>query len=208
MPLNDAKKFKEEYESLNNQKSDSGVKYRSITINKKNPIVCKTAGEIVEAINNKESFIVYFGFSSCPWCRSVIPTLLEVADDMELKSLYYVDIKDIRNTLNVENGDIVEKVKGSDDYYKLLDLLQDVLDDYKLSDANGREVATDQKRIYAPNVVAVVDGTATKMTTGISEKQNDANMELSTKILNETYANFEEVISEVASSTCTQESGC
>ena len=208
MPLNDAKKFKQEYESLNNQENIDGKKYQNITIDKDNPVVYKTAGDIVKMINDKESFIVYFGYNSCPWCRSVVPTLLDVAKDMELESLYYVDIKEIRNTLNGLNGKAVEKEKGTNDYYKLLNLLKNVLDDYSLTDADGNIVETNQKRIYAPNIIAIVDGVATKMTTGISDKQDDAYMKLTENMLKESYDKIEEVINEVASSVCTQDSGC
>jgi len=185
----DALKFKKEYESLNNEKTSYGdYYYRSINIDSDNPIIYKSANEVLKMIDNKETFALYFGFSDCPWCRSVIETLLEVSNDLDINNIYYVDIKNIIDILELDdNNNIITTKEGSKDYYKLLDKLSNVLDDYTLTSNDGNEVNTNTKRIYAPNIVAVVDGVATKMTTGISDKQIDAFMELSDEIKNESY---------------------
>ena len=139
-------------------------------------------------MEDEESFVVYFGFSSCPWCRSIIETLLEVSNELDIKNIYYVDVKDIRDVLKLDdNNEVITSKEGTDDYYKLLDKLSNVLDDYTLTDKEGNEISTNTKRIYAPNIVAIVDGIATKMTTGISDKQTDAYMELSDEIKNDSY---------------------
>ena len=52
--LTDAQKFKEEYESLNGQKTSNGKEYRNILIDEKNPMIYKTEDDIVKAIQNKE----------------------------------------------------------------------------------------------------------------------------------------------------------
>ena len=56
----DAEKFKREYENLNGEKNDSGKSYRELNISKNNPIIYSTADEIVDKIDNKETFAVYF----------------------------------------------------------------------------------------------------------------------------------------------------
>ena len=81
----DAAKFKEDYEKLNGETNTNGKVIRSIKISDKNPFVYKSAEELVEAINNKESFVVYFGFNSCPWCRSMLETFINVLDEEEVK---------------------------------------------------------------------------------------------------------------------------
>lgn len=185
----DALKFKKEYESLNNEKTSYGdYSYKNLDIDEDNPIIYKSASEVLEMIKNKETFAVYFGFADCPWCRSVIETLLKVSDDLGIPNIYYVDVKDIRDTLSIDdNGEIVTSKEGTKEYYQLLDSLSNVLDDYTLTSNDGNEVNTNIKRIYAPNIVAVVDGVAMKMTTGISDKQTDAFIELSDEIKNESY---------------------
>ena len=78
----DAIRFKNDYESLNGvENEDNGKEFRSINILEDNPMVYKEAGDIIDMINNKESFVVYFGFTRCPWCRSIVSTLIEVAND-------------------------------------------------------------------------------------------------------------------------------
>ena len=184
----DSIKFKEEYESINGEVSYGENTYRELSIDKDNPIIYKSAKDIVEMIDNKETFIVYFGFSTCPWCRSVISNLINVAKDLEIDTIYYVDIKEIRDVLKLDaDKDAYIDKEGTNDYYDLLFKLNDVLDDYTLKDEEGNEVSTNRKRIYAPNIVAVVDGKATKMTTGISDKQEDAYMELTDEINKDSY---------------------
>lgn len=190
--VSDAMKFKEEYESLNGKVVEgTELTYRSLEISEDNPFVYKSAGDIVKMIERKESFVVYFGFSTCPWCRSVISTLINVAKDNGLEKIYYVDVKDIRDTMTIdESGNVVTSKEGSDDYYKLLTLLEPVLDDYTLTNEAGEEIATGEKRIYAPNVVSVVGGVAKELETGISELQTNAFMELTDEMISETYNKF------------------
>ena len=157
-------------------------------IDSDNQFVYKSAKEILDMIDEEETFAVYFGFSSCPWCRSIISTLIEVADDLEIATIYYVDVREIRDTKEIDsNGNIVTTKEGTADYYKLLDKLENVLDDYTITDKDGIEVSANEKRIYAPNIVVVVDGVPTKMTTGISDLQENAYMELTKEIKEDSY---------------------
>ncbi len=206
----DALKFKQDYESLNG-KTINDKKVRTVKINQNNPLIYKNAEDIITMMDNNESFVVYFGFSKCPWCRSIIETLIKVSNDLGLDKIYYVDVLNIRDTLSVDkDGNVKEDKKGSNDYYKLLDYFKDVLSDYKLYDKDGNLVKYDEKRIYAPNVVSVVNGTPTKLTTGISKKQNDAYMKLTDKMKKETYNEFKCLIKCVLDSktTCSKEKEC
>lgn len=185
----DALKFKEDYESLNGKKIDyEDYYYRSLDIDSDNQFVYKSTKEILAMIDEEETFAVYFGFSSCPRCRSIISTLIEVANDLDIDTIYYVDVREIRDTKEMDsNGNIVTTKEGAADYYKLLDKLEDVLDDYTITDKDGIEVSANEKRIYAPNIVAIVDGVSTKMTTGISDLQENAYMELTDEIKEDSY---------------------
>lgn len=187
--ITDSIKFKNEYEELNDKKTNYGdYYYRSLNIDSDNPIIYKSAKEVLNMIDNKESFAIYFGFADCPWCRSVVETMISVSEELNISNIYYVDVKDIRDVLKInDNGEVITSKEGTDDYYKLLDKLSNVLDDYILTSKEGKEVNTNIKRIYAPNIVAVVDGVATKLTTGISDKQTDAYMDLDEEIRQESY---------------------
>ncbi len=192
----DSLKFKEEYESLNNKSNENnGKKYRSISIPKDNPFIYKTADELVDMLQNKESFIVYFGFNSCPWCRSVLPTLIEVSKNLNIDKIYYVDVSDIRDTIVVnEDGELQTTKEGTKGYYKLIDLLKDVLSDYKLTNKDGKAISANEARIYAPNVVRVERGKGISLTTGVSELQTDGYMDLTDDMIKETYSKFEKVL--------------
>jgi predicted bacteriocin transport accessory protein len=187
----DAQKFKEEYESLNGTiREKDGQEIRSIEIDKDNPFVYATAEEIVEKINNKETFAVYFGFSDCPWCRSVLPSIIEVAQETDTKVIYYVDIKEIRDTLEVDSdGNITTTKEGTEGYMSLLEKLDSVLADYTLKDTDGNEVETNEKRIYAPNLVSIVKGVPEELSSVTSSLQTNGYMELTDEMKTEMKAN-------------------
>ena len=173
----DAYKFKVEYESLNNQDNGNGKKYRELSIDKKNRIKYSTAKEIVEMTENKETFIVYFGFSKCPWCRSMVENLVDLSIANE-KDIYYVDVLDIRDTIEYIDGEFKTTKEGDKYYMKLLDLYADVLSDYTIKLPEGENPSMDdafipEKRIYAPNVIAVVNGEAKEMVEGVSDELTD-----------------------------------
>lgn len=206
----DAQKFKEEYESINN-KEIYGTKARELSIDKNNPIIYKTDKDIVKMIKNKETFVVYFGFAKCPWCRSVLPSLLEVSKDLGLEELYYVDISELRNTLEVnDNNEVIESKKGSKNYYELLELLSPVLDNYDLENKDGEKINTEEKRIYAPTVVSVVKGEAKEKETGIIDELTDPYMEITSDMKKEMYNKFKCVIKCTldASKTCSINRAC
>lgn len=207
----DGERFKEEYESLNGKDNDYGKVYRSLELNEDNPFVYASAEDIIEMMEEKESFVIYFGFSSCPWCRSMISNLIDVSLELGISDIYYVDVKEIRDVLSVdERGEIVKEKEGSEDYYTLLEKLDMVLEDYVLTDKDDNEVLAGEKRIYAPNVVSVVDGVATEMTDGISSKQTDGYMELTEEMNEESYDKIKCSIQCVADSkkVCDAKSRC
>ena len=127
----DAYKFKQEYEALNNQDNGHGKKYREVNISSDNRIIYATAEEIVEKTENKETFVVYFGFAKCPWCRSMIENLVDLSRAYNI-TVYYVDVLDIRDTMEYVDGEVKTTKEGDKNYMKLIELYADVLDDYTI----------------------------------------------------------------------------
>lgn len=206
----DGIKFKEEYEKLNGKKNDQGKKYREITIDSKNKMVYKTTEEVLNLIDKKKSFVLYFGFDTCPWCRSVLPTLASISKELN-QEVYYIDVKDIRDTFELDDDNKPKLVKkGSKDYSKLLEKLEPVLEDYTLTDSDNNEIKVGEKRIYAPSIVSVIDGKAKELTTGISDKQTDGYMKLTKEMEKETYNKIKKVLKQVSdkSNTCYLDKGC
>ena len=206
----DGIKFKEEYEKLNGKKNDQGKKYREITIDSKNKMVYKTTEEVLNLIDKKKSFVLYFGFDTCPWCRSVVPTLASISKELN-QEVYYIDVKDIRDTFELDDDNKPKLVKkGSKDYSKLLEKLEPVLEDYTLTDSDNNEIKVGEKRIYAPSIVSVIDGKAKELTTGISDKQTDGYMKLTKEMEKETYNKIKKVLKQVSdkNNTCYLDKGC
>lgn len=194
----DALKFKEEYEKINGDKTSySDNKYRTLKIDKNNPYVYSSAKEILEKINNKETFYVYFGSSYCPWCRSVIEKSIESAQKNNIKKIYYVDMWNgfhneiLRDTykLNDENKATKEK-DGTKEYYKLLEKFDNLLEDYTLTTDDGEEVKVGEKRIFAPDFIYVENGVAKRITSATSENQKDADAKLTKEILKDEEKSF------------------
>lgn len=206
----DGIKFKEEYEKLNGKKNDQGKKYREITIDSKNKMVYKTTEEVLNLIDKKKSFVLYFGFDTCPWCRSVVPTLASISKELN-QEVYYIDVKDIRDTFELDDDNKPKLVKkGSKDYSKLLEKLEPVLEDYTLTDSDNNEIKVGEKRIYAPSIVSVIDGKAKELTTGISDKQTDGYMKLTKEMEKDTYNKIKKVLKQVSdkNNTCYLDKGC
>ena len=205
----DAEKFKEEYESVNGQKSGSNT-IRSLTIDEENPFVYKEASDIVKAINDEETFIIYFGFNTCPWCRSVLPYLIKTAKENNIDEIYYVDVKTIRDTMEYdeETKEFKTTKEAGKGYLELTELLGNILSDYNLTDKDGKSISTGTKRIYAPNVVVVENGVALGMTTGISELQTDGYMELTKEMTDDTEEQFNDLFALLNHSVCTKNEGC
>ena len=199
----DSKRFKQEYESLNGQSNSSGKAYRIITVNETNPFIYSDFEEIVARMQKGETFLVYFGANWCPWCRSVLPTFIELANEKKI-DVYYVDVKPDNLTENEkrdvysvdENGKIYLSHEGTRGYHDFITLAANVLVDYSRSDVkslDGTEFAG-AKRVGAPNFVLVRKGEAVEMITAISSLQEDAYMELSDEIIKDVTERFEKLL--------------
>lgn len=197
----DAIKFKEEYENKNSEEIIVGENYRKLAISKNNPFVYSSGDEIVNKIENKETFYVYIGSSKCPWCRSVIEKFIEIASLNNINKVYYVDIwgddhEEILRDKYIldENNKPKKTVDGTESYYKLLNYFDEFLTDYTLTTSKGKTVKVGEKRIFAPTFVYIEEGTAKKLVTGISDKQTTYNAELTNEILDDEEKTFKKFL--------------
>lgn len=210
--VTDAEKFKTEYEALNGVLNEKyNVVTREIDIPKDNPIVYISPEDLINKMDAKESFVVYFGFANCPWCRSVVETMFKVAKDYKINRIYYVDVSTIRDVYKLdEDNKPVLSTEGTSGYYKLLNRFSEVLEDYNLYDEDNDEISTGEKRIYAPNIVSVIKGEPKDMKTGISELQTDAYMELTDEIKEDSYNSLKCIMKCVSeeNNTCSYKAAC
>ena len=166
--LSDAEKFRDEYMELNDKDNGYGQIYPTVSLNEENKVKYITEDEAIELLKEGTG-IIYFGYSTCPWCRSLITPLLEVAEE-ENVNIYYLDIKDIRSSFSVHDGSLITEKKGSKGYYEILNLLDDYLDEYYVGYDNEL-LDTLEKRLYAPTVVAINNGEVTDMHVGTVDTQ-------------------------------------
>ena len=202
------KEFKDDYEEINNQENKSGKKHREVNLSDYNKFVETTPEEIVNLINNKETFYVYFGSRLCPWCRSVIEKADEVSRLNDIDKIYYIDIWDdeaseiFRDKYEInESGELVKTVEGTKEYNFLLEKFDGFLRDYSVT-SNGKTIDTGEKRIYAPNFVFIEKGEIKKLITGKSELQKDSREELTEQMLKDEEKAFEEFFTNACNDAC------
>lgn len=211
--FSDALKFKKEYESLNGKVSYGENKYKDLNISKNNPIKYSNSDEIIDVINNGTG-IIYLGFPECPWCRTAVPVLLDVAKDNKIDKIYYLNIKDERDSYVIEDGKLTlalnddgEEIKGTEGYFKLLDALKDNLSDYIIS-YEDKTYEVGEKRIYAPSVIFVKDGKVLGIQVSTVEGQTDPFKNLTEEQYEELYSIYEGYANNIYSSTCDINSSC
>lgn len=153
----DSKKFKAEYEEYNGKVNSNNNKYISVTINETNPVKYATLDEIIDLLDGGTG-VIYFGFPTCPWCRNAVPVLLDVAANKKLSTIYYYNLTDLKNTWSIIDGVATKTKEEGEGYYKLLTALDSILDEYIITDADGKEYSIGENRIYNPLVVFVKDG--------------------------------------------------
>lgn len=157
--------FKEDYEKLNGTTYSDGTKITEVEIIADNNIEYISMTEAVNLLDSGTG-LIYFGFSGCSYCRNAVPVLLEAMTSSELETIYYVDLRpenkvenDLRDTYTLNSKNKAKKTKDAEEsYYEVLTGLANYLEDYVLTTENGKEVNTGEKRLYAPTVVAVVNG--------------------------------------------------
>ena len=194
--VTDAKIFKDEFEQYNDKILDDLGSKVNVTIDEENPMIKKEPKDIIEMINNKETFVVYFSYPTCSWCRNGLSTFIKSAKENNIEKIYYVDISKIRDeyTLN-ENNEAVKSTEGSEDYYKLLEIFGCVLEDYvplKYTNSKGKEkeVIIEEKRIYAPNIITIKDGLPKTLITGLLDNQEDPTKEATEEQVKELLINY------------------
>lgn len=184
--------FKEEYEELNNDKNYLNIKIEDNLIQYKNEF------DIIDYMEKKESFIVYFGFKECNWCRSTLGSFVKTANKSNIKNIYYVNIANIRDTYELnDKNELIKTVEGTEGYYKLLKVFNSILDDYEslvYTDNKGKVsyANINEKRIYAPAYIIVKNGKPITKISGISKLQKNELDNLNDEIKKDQQKIFED----------------
>ena len=208
--ISDAIKFKEEYESLNGLVNENTEKeHINVEIDEDNPIVYKSGQEIMDIMEN-ENAIIYFGFSSCPWCRNAVPILLDAAKDLDVDKIYYVDILDMRDTYKFSGSIEPEQTKkGTDAYYSILKILDSKLEKFFVTDESGNMYDTGVKRLYAPTVVSMSGGKVKGFHVATVESQTDPYVTLTDEEKEELKNIYKDIINAIKDNkSCKDDKAC
>ena len=201
----DAIKFKREYEEYNDKNYDNGKPYFNISLSNKNLFKYVTEEEAVKFLKEGTG-VIYFGFPQCPWCRSLVPYLEEVGEKYGLDEIYYLNIREIRDTYKIENKKAVVDQKGTDAYYELLSALDEYLTKYTITDEKGKKYDTGVKRLYAPTTVAVKKGKIVGFNEGTVDTQEKF-VALTDDEIKELKEKLSTMFAQVSSFVCT-DTGC
>ncbi len=199
----DALLFKTEYESLNNVvREKDGKTIKELSISSANPVDILTEEETVSLLESGTG-ILYFGFADCPWCRSLLPVLLSTLDNMSIDRLYYLNVGSIRDTLTLDEKNKVEvKEEGTKGYYKILELMDSVLDPYYLTTSDGKQIDTKEKRLYAPTVVGIKNGKIVGIHVGTVDSQKSGYDDLAEEEKSELNKHLSELVNKVYDVNC------
>lgn len=168
----DGDKFKAEYEGLNGKYDNERSRdYLEIKLSNTDVIKYSSYDEVFDLLDNGTG-VIYFGFKECPWCRNLIPNLLNAAKEAGIDRIYYLSNKEDRDIKSKDDdGNVVVEKEGTADYYKLVEKLGDNLSNYSGVDENS-------KRLYFPTVVFVKDGKIVNIHISTLDSQTDSKVPL------------------------------
>ena len=109
--------FKEDFE-----KENYNTKIK-VNIPSDNPMTYITEEDLIKKIENKEDIIVLFGYSKSIETRSMIENLITIAKNSNIKTIYYLDILEIRDEKIYQDNEIKTTKNGTEDYNKLIDII-------------------------------------------------------------------------------------
>ena len=207
--------FKEEYEKVNGTTMKGDIKYRTLNIDKNNPYVKVSIDEIAKKIQNGESFYLYVGDHLCPWCRSGIEKMIEVANREKIDTIYYVDFWDdehneiLRDLYDVEidgdNVNIVKTKEATEGYKVLYEAVKDFIQDYTIT-KDGVDYKAGVKKVYGGDHFFFNKGVCERYVSLRVPSLAKATDELTKDILNEQDDIFTELF--VSPKVCSVETNC
>ena len=186
-------KFKKEYEELNTRKDRNGIKYVDVKVPENNGIIYTNVKEI-ESLLNEGTGVIYIGTSELNYSRSVIEPLFNSKDSTGVETIYYLDLAGSRDEKSIQDGNVVVDNEGTNDYRKLLKLLDKYLPSYDGLDDNTI------KRIYMPTIIFIIDGEISYVET--IDNTEDEDKTLSAKEKNALASIFMKYMAEVSSGVC------
>ena len=216
-PRQAALDFKNEYEQVNGKEIREGLKWRTLNIAEDNPYVKTTDDDIAKKIQNGETFYLYVGDHLCPWCRSGIEKMIEVANREKIDTIYYVDFWDddhneiLRELYDVEikgkKVTFTQTQEATEGYKVLYDAVKDMgLKDYTVTKDGKEYTVPNTKKVYGGDHFYFNKGKCERYVTLRVPSLQKATDELTEEILKEQDETYTKLF--VNSNACTGESNC
>ena len=141
----DALRFKEEHEAFNDILDDEGnLRHVNMYIPEDNRVIYIEFDDLMDMIDSGTGMF-FFSRPVCPWCRILLPTLLQVAEDMDIY-IHYYDIDYDRSAHNER-------------YVRILEALHDYLPvDDRNQTPGDPDFDENMKRVTVPHLFFMVEG--------------------------------------------------
>lgn len=191
-------KFKEEYESKNGIELAENYVLKTIDIDSDNNVKYVNDDEIMNLLSEGTN-VIYFGWADCNWCRSVLPTLINILKDNEIDTLYYYDFKKLRTAY--ENDNDVKKVEI---YKNILSIIGDDITSVFAEDS----LRSGEKKILAPTVVFIKDGKYVGLHFKSVDSQVNSTDELTESQIKELRSKYQVLIDKLKINVCSTDEGC
>ncbi len=204
LEISDASKFRTEYMELNDKVNESlDVLYPTVSISENNTVKYTTPKDLVKLLESGTG-VIYIGFPTCPWCRTLVPILTSLAEEKN-EIIYYADISDIKSIFKVSKGKVKQTKSGSKEYYRMLELLDEFLEDYSITDDENNSYLTGEKRIYNPTLIAVNNGKITSVHVGTVSSQTSGYDKLNDEQVKELTKTIRDLINSKNTESCVQD---
>lgn len=150
--------LKREYESYNGKPAGSEHTLQAITV----PAYANVQGVTALEACTLQDGILVLAYPTCPYCRNLMPELLDAAEATDT-SLYYCTLDKYRDvyTYDAAAGVPVLTTPAGEGYPELLVWLDEYTVDYTVTDSEGNALPVGEKRLGAPTIVQVRDGVPT-----------------------------------------------
>ncbi|MCL2195663.1 MAG: hypothetical protein FWB76_06910 [Oscillospiraceae bacterium] len=164
VPTEEMLRFAQEYEALNGTETAAGPTLKHINIPEYNLMRYSSPEEILfDLLEGGGTGLVLFSFPQCPWCRQMMPLLIDTALEMGLPEIFYLNMMPIRTIWELRDGVPVMTNPGHPHYQDMLVAFERVieplpLNPFHLTDEDGNRINTEELRIFVPTVVAIRDG--------------------------------------------------
>lgn len=190
--------FKDEYEKLNGTELASDYILKTINIDSDNNVEYISDKDIIDKLTNGTN-VIYFGWASCNWCRSLVPTLISTLKENNIDKLYYYDFKNLRAAYENNNDEDKNKI-----YEEIIEIIGNDI----TSVFDEESIRSGEKKILAPTVVFIKDGKYVGIHIKTVDSHMNATDELTNSQVKEMQGLLKTNINKLQINVCSENDGC